>query len=130
MALSSQRLSEMRYHADVVVNTPDVVLLLRDSSAWLDRCWPLASRPHSPISWSQGEMALLWTSIGRFLVAELHINSMSVAGFRTLFLVNGPNSSCAHSATLALMENHVDLILKVAKPWFRIQEPGSILWLL
>ena len=42
--------AEVRYHADVVVSTPDLVLLLRDSSAWLDRFWPLASRPRSPIS--------------------------------------------------------------------------------
>lgn len=66
--------AEVRYHADVVVSTPDLVLLLRDSSAWLDRFWPLASRPQSPVSSSQDEMALLWRSIGRVPVADLHIN--------------------------------------------------------
>lgn len=42
--------------------------------------------------------------------------SVSVAGFPNLFLLNGPNSICAHSSALASIENYVDLILKVAKP--------------
>ena len=43
-------IAEVRYHADVIVSTPDLVSLFRDSSAWLDRFWPLASRPHGPVS--------------------------------------------------------------------------------
>ena len=42
--------AEVRYHADVVVSASDLILLVRDNSAWLDRFWPLASRPQGPIS--------------------------------------------------------------------------------
>ena len=42
--------AEVRYHADVIVSISDPVLLLRDSSTRLNRFWPLASRPHGPVS--------------------------------------------------------------------------------
>ena len=66
--------TEVGYHTDVTVSTPDLVSLFRDGSAWLDRFWLVASRPHSSIPWFQGEMTLLCTSTVRILVAELHIN--------------------------------------------------------
>ena len=72
--------AEVRHHADVVVSTPEPVSLRKPSSAWLDRFWQLASRPHAPVSLFQGRMASLWTSIGRVLEAELHINQFRSPG--------------------------------------------------
>ena len=42
--------AEVRYHTDVIVSKADLVSLFRDSSAWLDRFRPLASRSHKSVS--------------------------------------------------------------------------------